>query len=126
MVELDTVRREWTLTDAEGNAVATVTDDRVTGRTLGAETGATLVGGDRDGAGRPADPAIRRDVPDSVHAMRMACRRMRSTLQSFRALLDRERTDAVVAELRWLAGELGGARDLARSIPSTGCWPPLP
>jgi inorganic triphosphatase YgiF len=41
VVELDTVRREWTLTDAEGNAVATVTDDRVTGRTLGAETGAT-------------------------------------------------------------------------------------
>ena len=75
---------------------------------------------------RTADPAIRRDVPDSVHAMRVACRRMRSTLQSFRALLDRERTDAVVAELRWLAGELGGARDLARSIPSTGCWPPLP
>ena len=61
---------------------------------------------------RAADPAIRRDVPDSVHAMRVACRRMRSTLQSFRALLDRERTDAVVAELRWLAGELGGARDL--------------
>ena len=51
-------------------------------------------------------------LPDSVHAMRVACRRMRSTLQSFRALLDRERTDAVVAELRWLAGELGGARDL--------------
>jgi hypothetical protein len=41
VVELDTVRREWTLTDAEGNAVATVTDDRVTGHTLGAETGAT-------------------------------------------------------------------------------------
>jgi CHAD domain-containing protein len=61
---------------------------------------------------RAADPAIRRDVPDSVHAMRVACRRMRSTLQSFRTLLDRERTDSVVVELRWLAGELGGARDL--------------
>ena len=179
VVELDTVRREWTLTDAEGNAVATVTDDRVTGRTLGAETGTTswaeieveLAGqgtpevldrieavlgrsgvhrsasasklgrmladrippaparpaaGEDATAGnvvvaylweqadaiRTADPAIRRDVPDSVHAMRVACRRMRSTLQSFRALLDRERTDSVVVELRWLAGELGGARDL--------------
>jgi CHAD domain-containing protein len=61
---------------------------------------------------RATDPAIRRDVPDSVHAMWVACRRMRSTLRTFRTLLDRERTDAVVAELRWLAGELGGARDL--------------
>ncbi len=39
VVELDAVRREWTLTDAKGNTVAT--DDRVTGHTLGAETGAT-------------------------------------------------------------------------------------
>ena len=36
VVELDTVRQEWTLTDAQGEAVATVTDDRVTARTLGA------------------------------------------------------------------------------------------
>jgi CHAD domain-containing protein len=41
---------------------------------------------------RTAYPQIRRDVPDSVHAMRVACRRMRSALQSFRALLDLERT----------------------------------
>ena len=61
---------------------------------------------------RAADPQIRRDAPDSVHGMRVACRRMRSTLQSFRTLLDRDRTDDLVAELRWLAGELGGARDL--------------
>ena len=44
--------------------------------------------------------------------MRVACRRMRSSFQSFRALLDRSRTDDLVVELRWLAGELGGARDL--------------
>jgi len=61
---------------------------------------------------RAADPQIRRDAPDSVHRIRVACRRMRSTLQSFQALLDRDRTDGLVAELRWLAGELGGARDL--------------
>ena len=179
VVELAPLRRERPLTDAERNAVAPVPDDRVTGRTLGAETGATswaeieveLAGqgtpdvldrieavlgrsgvrrsasasklgrvladrippaparpaaGEDAAAGnvvlaylweqadaiRMADPRIRRDVPDSVHAMRVACRRMRSTLQSFRTLLDRERTDGVVAELRWLAGELGGARDL--------------
>src|SRR6185503_1051989 len=61
---------------------------------------------------RATDPLVRRDAPDSVHAMRVACRRMRSTFQSFRALLNRSRTDDLVVELRWLAGELGGARDL--------------
>jgi inorganic triphosphatase YgiF len=39
VVELDTVRNEWTLTDSHGEAVATVTDDRVTARTLGAGAG---------------------------------------------------------------------------------------
>jgi CHAD domain-containing protein len=187
VVELDTDRREWTLADAEGNAVATVTDDRVTGRTLDAGSdGGTGVGtepvrwaeievelaecgtpevldrieevlaeagvqrsgstsklgrvlADRLPAAPPrpvagpdasagevvlaylaeqveaihaADPQVRRDTSDSVHAMRVACRRMRSTMQSFRALLDRSRTDDLVTELRWLAGELGGARDL--------------
>jgi CHAD domain-containing protein len=192
VVELDTVRREWTLTDAEGLAVATVTDDSVTARDLGkgvasadgaqgtgvgtdgsrwseievelAEHGSTEVldrieealavaGVHRSGSSsklgrvladrlppvparpdvgtgstagevvlaylaeqadaiRAADPQVRQDAPESVHKMRVACRRMRSTLQSFRALLDRTRTDDLVVELRWLAGELGGARDL--------------
>ena len=61
---------------------------------------------------RATDPLVRRNAPDSVHAMRVACRRMRSTLQSFRVVLDRDRTDDLVDELRWLAGQLGGARDL--------------
>jgi CHAD domain-containing protein len=187
VVELDTVRREWTLTDPGGHAVATVTDDRVAGRTLGAgRDGGTAVGTDarewaeievelaehgtpevldrieetltragvhRSGSAsklgrvladrlpappdrpvpgpgatagdvvlaylaqqadaiRATDPQVRRDASEGVHDMRVACRRMRSTLQSFRALLDRSRTDALVAELRWLAGELGAARDL--------------
>jgi len=58
-----------------------------------------------------ADPQVRRGAPDSVHAMRVACRRMRSTMRSFRTVLDRDRTYSLVAELRWLAGQLGGARD---------------
>ncbi len=187
VVELDTDRREWTLCDAGGDAVATVTDDRVTARTLAAagdggngaatdplrwaeievelaERGTPEVldrieevlaaaGVHRSGSAsklgrvladrvpdRPAppvarakssagevvlaylaeqvaaihatDPQVRRDAAEGVHAMRVACRRARSTLQSFRALLDRTRTDDLVTELRWLAGELGGARDL--------------
>ncbi|MFF4687299.1 CHAD domain-containing protein [Streptomyces sp. NPDC001307] len=57
------------------------------------------------------DPAVRRDVPDSVHRMRVATRRARSTLRSFRSVLDRTVTDPVADELKWLAGELGVDRD---------------
>ena len=203
VVELDTVRQEWTLTDAQGEAVATVTDDRVTARTLGAGSdGGTTVDTEplewaeievelaghgtpevldriedallRAGVHRSAsasklgrvlaervppapprpvaspdatagqvvlayvaeqaetiratDPQVRRDAPEAVHDMRVACRRMRSSFQSFRALLDRSRTDDLVVELRWLAGELGGARDLevqeARIVADVAALPP--
>jgi CHAD domain-containing protein len=57
------------------------------------------------------DPAVRRGTPDAVHRMRVATRRARSTLRTFRAVLDRAVTDPVGAELKWLAGELGVDRD---------------
>ncbi len=57
------------------------------------------------------DPGVRRGDPEAVHMMRVACRRLRSTLRTFRPFLDRARTDPLGAELRWLAGELGLLRD---------------
>jgi CHAD domain-containing protein len=57
------------------------------------------------------DPAVRRDLPDAVHQMRVTCRRLRGCLRSYRSVLDRRVTDPLRAELRWLAGELGAARD---------------
>ncbi|MEO3973407.1 CYTH and CHAD domain-containing protein [Streptomyces sp. CAU 1734] len=57
------------------------------------------------------DPAVRRDLPDSVHQMRVATRRLRSAFRSYRRLLDRSVTDPIGEELKWLAGELGVARD---------------
>lgn len=57
------------------------------------------------------DPAVRLDTPDSVHRMRVATRRLRSTFRTFRALLDREVTDPIGDDLKWLAGELGLDRD---------------
>ncbi|MCX4477006.1 CYTH and CHAD domain-containing protein [Streptomyces cellulosae] len=57
------------------------------------------------------DPAVRQDVPDAVHRMRVATRRLRSTFRSFRAVLDRAATDPVAADLKWLAAELGKDRD---------------
>ncbi|KUO02362.1 CYTH and CHAD domain-containing protein [Streptomyces caeruleatus] len=57
------------------------------------------------------DPAVRREVYDSVHKMRVATRRMRSALKSYGKVLDREVTDPIGEELKWLAGELGVDRD---------------
>jgi CHAD domain-containing protein len=57
------------------------------------------------------DPLVRRDEPDSVHKMRVATRRLRSALATFRRLVDRSVTDPIRDELRWLGGVLGAARD---------------
>ncbi|TXS08932.1 CYTH and CHAD domain-containing protein [Streptomyces sp. NBC_01201] len=57
------------------------------------------------------DPAVRRDLPDSVHRMRVATRRLRSALRTYRKVLDRSVTDPLRDELKWLAAELGVDRD---------------
>ncbi|PJM92220.1 CHAD domain-containing protein [Streptomyces sp. CB01373] len=57
------------------------------------------------------DPAVRRGRPDAVHRMRVACRRLRGCLRTWRSVLDRSVTDPVRADLRWLGGELGAERD---------------
>lgn len=57
------------------------------------------------------DPAVRRDRPDSVHKMRVTCRRLRSTLRSYRSVLARDVTDPIRDDLKWLGGELGAERD---------------
>jgi len=58
------------------------------------------------------DPQVRRDLPDAVHKARVATRRLRSALRTFRPLVDRTVTDPLRVELRWLAGVLGEARDV--------------
>ncbi|WP_372349484.1 CHAD domain-containing protein [Streptomyces sp. KL116D] len=57
------------------------------------------------------DPAVRRDLPDSVHQMRVATRRMRSAFKTYKKVLDPAVTGPVGEELKWLAGELGVDRD---------------
>jgi len=57
------------------------------------------------------DPLVRRDEPDAVHQLRVATRRARSALQAFGSIIDREDTRPLCAELKWLAVELGHARD---------------
>jgi CHAD domain-containing protein len=58
------------------------------------------------------DLLARCDTPDAVHQMRVATRRLRAALRAYRALLDRGRVDRLRAELKWLGGRLGPARDL--------------
>lgn len=88
---------------------------------------------ERPGRGRPAQRVLhawiaeqvaeiaRRDyeirrgddgVGTGVHKARVACRRLRGALATYRPLVDREVTDPIRAELRWLAHTLGPVRDL--------------
>ncbi|MYZ37601.1 MULTISPECIES: CYTH and CHAD domain-containing protein [unclassified Streptomyces] len=57
------------------------------------------------------DPAVRRDLPDSVHQLRVATRRMRSAFRTYGKVVDRSLTDPIGEELKWLAAELGIDRD---------------
>lgn len=60
---------------------------------------------------RRHDLGVRRDDEDAVHQLRVAMRRLRSALTSFRRVLDRERTRDLSAELRWAGRVLSDARD---------------
>ncbi len=57
------------------------------------------------------DPLVRLDAEDSVHQMRVATRRLRSALATYRPLLDRTVTDPLRDELKWVGAVLGEARD---------------
>ncbi|WP_162803049.1 CYTH and CHAD domain-containing protein [Ornithinimicrobium avium] len=54
---------------------------------------------------------VRADAPDAVHKARVATRRLRSALRTFRRLLDPDVTEPLRAELRWYATALGRPRD---------------
>jgi CHAD domain-containing protein len=58
------------------------------------------------------DPLVRADTDDAVHQMRVASRRMRSALATFRPLFDPAVTEPIRDELQWLGVELGSARDV--------------
>jgi CHAD domain-containing protein len=58
------------------------------------------------------DPGVRRgDDPEDVHQMRVATRRLRSDLRTFRPVIRKEWSDPVRGELEWLGGLLGAVRD---------------
>ncbi|WP_051479253.1 CHAD domain-containing protein [Arthrobacter sp. H5] len=58
------------------------------------------------------EPLVRENEPDAVHHMRVGTRRLRSVLATYRTLLGNDDDVAHLrAELKWLAGVLGRARD---------------
>ena len=58
------------------------------------------------------EPVVcRGDDPEGVHQMRVGLRRLRSLFTVFAPVLPAAQTDYFKAELKWLASELGAARD---------------
>jgi CHAD domain-containing protein len=66
---------------------------------------------DQVAALQASDLLLRTEQSGGVHRTRIAARRLRSTLASFRHVLDRTATDPVREELSWLGRELAGVRD---------------
>ncbi len=58
------------------------------------------------------DPMVRRGEPESVHDMRVAIRRLRSILKSAAKTMGMPGVARLRAELKWLGGVLGEARDI--------------
>ena len=50
--------------------------------------------------------------PEVIHQMRVGVRRLRSAISTFKPVVTDRRTAGIVAELRWLTGELDQARNL--------------
>lgn len=55
--------------------------------------------------------AVRADEPDAVHRMRVATRRLRSALATFRPLLEPADVERVRDDAQWLGRRLGAVRD---------------
>ena len=58
------------------------------------------------------EPALLKGDPEGVHQLRVGLRRLRAGMSLFAVLLRDPQTAAIKAELKWLAGELGPAREL--------------
>jgi CHAD domain-containing protein len=57
-------------------------------------------------------PRLRQDKPEAAHKLRVACRRTRSVLRSFRPLLDHQWADELNAQIVALTDVIGPERDI--------------
>jgi CHAD domain-containing protein len=76
--------------------------------------GNAVLGALRVAASRIAacDLSARGGDGEGIHRLRTSTRRLRSELHAFRNLVDRQWREPLECELKWLAGVLGGVRDL--------------
>ena len=58
------------------------------------------------------EPALVKSDPEGVHQMRVGLRRLRAAMSLFAALLNDAQSEAIKPRLKWLAEELGPAREL--------------
>lgn len=58
------------------------------------------------------EPLVRDDVPDALHKMRVALRRLRSCLLAFGDWFAEGTTEQIVSDLKWIGGALAPPRDL--------------
>ncbi|GAB3699709.1 CYTH and CHAD domain-containing protein [Mariniluteicoccus flavus] len=98
------------LVQAMGDRLRSAEDERL-GRKSSAAAVLRAYIGAQVGMIQGREPEVREDAPDSVHKMRVATRRLRSTLRTFRDLMDAKRTERLRGELKWLGEMLGGPRD---------------
>lgn len=66
-----------------------------------------------------AEEALHAGEPEGLHDLRVAIRRIRSALATFRPVLERTVTDPLRDELRWVSVLLGRARDVEVVIEHT-------
>ncbi len=59
-----------------------------------------------------ADPEVRHGEPEGIHRLRTSTRRLRSELKTLADLVEPEWSGHLEQELKWIAGLLGGVRDL--------------
>jgi CHAD domain-containing protein len=57
-------------------------------------------------------PRLRQDKPEAAHKLRVACRRTRSALRTFRPLLDHQWADELSAQIAALTDVIGPERDI--------------
>lgn len=57
-------------------------------------------------------PAVLLGDTEAIHQMRIGIRRLRAAISLFKEMLSGPQTDTIKAELKWLTGELGPAREL--------------
>jgi CHAD domain-containing protein len=60
---------------------------------------------------RTLEPEVRAGEFDAVHQMRVATRRLRATLRTYRQVISRTDSEHLADELQWLGRALGQARD---------------